>query len=196
MAEQEIFRGFSSYARDDGETDPQLITALTTELERRVNARLVNARLTIWRDTERLKTGKRWDDAIEGELRSADVLIVLLTPRWIGSEYCRKEFEIFEALESSRRTGNYVLPILGRPIAQQESRLKTEQRDVLSRIRQRQHFQVFATDFLKLPRARRNAEIDKIAEHIAGMIEKIERTVAPGKSQLQRTSDKAAESRR
>ena len=103
MAEQENFKGFFSYARHDGETDPGLITALTTELERRINARFVNARLTIWRDTERLKVGERWDKTIDDELRSADVLIVLLTPRWIGSEYCRKEFTLFEELEASRR---------------------------------------------------------------------------------------------
>src|SRR5262245_28892586 len=118
MAEQEIFKGFFSYARDDGETDPGLITALTTELEGRINARLVNARLTIWRDTERLRVGERWDETIDGELRRADVLIVLLTPRWIGSEYCRKEFTLFEELEASRTVGQCVVPVLARPIAQ------------------------------------------------------------------------------
>src|SRR5215475_12294448 len=102
MSEQEIFRGFFSYARDDGETDPGLVTALTTELEGRVNLRLVNARFVIWRDAERLKAGERWDETIDGELRRADVLIALLTPRWIGSEYCRKEYALFEELEASR----------------------------------------------------------------------------------------------
>jgi len=32
MAEQEIFRAFFSYARDDEQTDPGLINALTIEL--------------------------------------------------------------------------------------------------------------------------------------------------------------------
>ena len=171
MAEQEIFRGFFSYARDDGETDPGLITALTTELERRINARLVNARLTIWRDAERLKVGERWDDAINGELRRADLLIVLLTPRWIGSEYCRKEFVFFEQLEATRGADQCVVPILARPVAPQESRFTPEQREIFGRINERQHFQALATDFLKLPRARRNAEIERLAEHIAGITE-------------------------
>ena len=173
MAEQENFRGFFSYARDDGETDPVLITALTTELQGRINARLVNERLTIWRDTERLKTGERWDETIEGELRRADFLIVLLTPRWIGSEYCRKEFALFEELEASRGSGQCVVPILARPVAPQERRLTPEQRDVYSRINRRQHFQALAVDFLKLPSARRRTEIDKLAEHIAGIIEQL-----------------------
>jgi formylglycine-generating enzyme required for sulfatase activity len=157
MAEQENFKGFFSYARHDGETDPALIAALTTDLGRRINARLVNARLTIWLDTERLKAGERWDETIDGELRSADVLIVLLTPLWIGSEYCRKEFTLFEELETSRQIGHCVVPILARPIAQQKRRLTPEQRDIFDRINQRQHFQALAMDFLKLPSARRNS---------------------------------------
>ena len=71
MAQHEIFKGFFSYARHDAETDPGLITALTIELERRVNAKLVNAQFVIWRDKERLSTGERWNETIEDELRSA-----------------------------------------------------------------------------------------------------------------------------
>jgi formylglycine-generating enzyme required for sulfatase activity len=184
MAEQEIFKGFFSYARDDGETDPLLITALTTELERRVNARLVNAQFAVWRDTERLRVGERWDDAIGGELRRADVLIVLLTPRWIGSEYCRKEFTMFEELDASRRVEQCVVPILARPIAQQEKRLTPEQRDIFGRINQRQHYQVLAVDFLRMSRARRNAEIDKLAEHIARIIGQLSDLPRPARSTL------------
>jgi formylglycine-generating enzyme required for sulfatase activity len=174
MAEQENFRAFFSYARDDEQTDPGLINGLTIELEGRVNARLVNGRLTIWRDAERLKVGERWDEAINGELRRANVLIVLLTPRWIGSEYCRKEYALFEELEGLRRVGQCVVPILARPIGQQqERRLTPEQREIYGRINQRQHFQALATDFLKLTRARRRAEIDKLAAHITGIIEQL-----------------------
>ena len=182
MTEQETFRGFFSYARHDGETDPGLIVALTTELEGRVNARLVNARLTIWRDTERLRVGERWDETIDGELRSADVLIVLLTPRWIGSGYCRKEYALFEELEGSRSVGQCVVPILARPIGpQQERHLTQEQRDIYGRINRRLHFQALATDFLRLTRARRRAEIDKLAAHITGIIEQLSDLVRPAR---------------
>ena len=86
------------------------------------------------------------------------------------------------SLRSSKfRVGSakYVAPVLARPLDQQERSLTPEQRDILGRIRQRQHFEVVATDFLKLPRARRNAEIDKIAEHIAGMIEQLRDLLRP-----------------
>ena len=165
MAEPKLFKGFFSYAHDDAKTDPRLISELTTELERRVNAKLIAARFAIWCDKEQLRTGHRWDPRIEAELRDANVLIVLLTPRWIDSDYCRKEYAVFEETEPS--VGEYVAPILARPIEPQEKHFTTEQREIYSRIRHRQFFHAIATDFLKLSPARRNAEIEKIADDIA-----------------------------
>ena len=98
MAKHKIFLGFFSYAHHDAETDPGLITALTTALERRVNAKLVNARFEIWRDEERLRIGERWNETIEAILRSANLLIVLPTPSWIGSSIAGRN------LLSSRRS--------------------------------------------------------------------------------------------
>jgi hypothetical protein len=175
MAEIRVFKGFFSYAHHDAKTDAGLIPALKEDVEDRVNAKLANARLTIWRDKDELRTGDRWDPRIEAELRNADVLIVLLTPRWIESDYCRKEYVVFEEVEASRSVGEeeYIAPILARAIEQQEKHLTPQQHDVPSRIKQRQYFQAVATDFLRLPKARRNVVIDKIADDIAGMIERL-----------------------
>ncbi|MGA8616299.1 MAG: toll/interleukin-1 receptor domain-containing protein [Xanthobacteraceae bacterium] len=98
MPNGRIFKAFFSYARHDAVTDPELIPAYTTALENRVNAKIVNAHFAIWCDKEGLRTGDRWDTRIETELRSADVLIVLLTPRWIESDYCRKEAGVWKAV--------------------------------------------------------------------------------------------------
>lgn len=171
MAEVREFKGFFSYAHHDAKTDTGLIPDFTRRLEDRVNARLVNAQFLIWRDNDQLRTGDRWDRKIEAELRASDVLIVLLTPQWIGSDYCRREYTIFEGVEASRAVGDFVAPILARPVEQQETHFTQEQRDIFVSIQQRQYFEADATDFLKLPRARRNAKIDKIAEDIFRMIE-------------------------
>jgi hypothetical protein len=98
---------------------------------------------------------------------------MLLTPKWIESDYCRKEYTIFEEVEASHAVGEYVAPILARPIDQQMQHLSSEQRDMIGSIRQRQYFEAPATDFLKLPSTRRDAEIEKIADDIAGMIERL-----------------------
>src|SRR5947207_2944477 len=123
MPDQKSFKAFFSYARHDAVTDPELVESFTTALENRVNAKILNARLSIWRDEHGLRTGDRWNEKIEGEVRSSDVLIVLLSPRWIESPYCRKEYTIFEEVESRREVGDYVAPILVRSIESQEKYL-------------------------------------------------------------------------
>jgi formylglycine-generating enzyme required for sulfatase activity len=62
---------------------------------------------------------------------------------------------------------------------QQERHLTQEQRDIYGRINRRQHFQALETDFLTLTRARRRAEIDKLAAHITGIIEQLSDLAQP-----------------
>jgi hypothetical protein len=108
MAGQRIFQAFFSYAHHDADTDPTLAAALTVELEKRVTARLVNARFAIWRDTKGLRTGARWDATIERAVHESDILIVLLGPRWLDSQYCRKEYAIFRQVERARNRDGIV----------------------------------------------------------------------------------------
>src|SRR6266508_2463978 len=120
MAAQRPMKAFLSYARQDAVADPRFVESLTSELEQRVNVRLPNSRFEIWRDTKRIRTGEWWSAQIEAALRESDILIVLLTPKWIGSTYCVKEFLFFEQLELARSVedyvAGYVAPILGRKI--------------------------------------------------------------------------------
>ena len=81
MSEHNTYKGFFSYSHHDAETDPGLVKAFTKALEDRVDAKLTNARFEIWRNKEGVRTGNRWNDKIEAELRASDVMIVLLTPR-------------------------------------------------------------------------------------------------------------------
>src|SRR5688500_4330 len=105
-----IFKAFFSYARQDAETDPALVDAFTEELEHRVNSKLSEDRFYIWRDTEGLHVGDMWSPQIEIELRASDILVLLATPRWLGSENCRKEYEYFEKIEQGRASGSFVAP--------------------------------------------------------------------------------------
>jgi len=180
MVEQTNFSGFFSYAHHDNEIDPSVVEDFTTRLEARVGSKPTNARFAIWRDKGGLRTGELWNETIEGELRQADALIVLLTPQWISSDYCRKEYSFFEKIEALRQVVEYVAPILARTLDQQEKYFTPDQRDIYASIRRRQFFK--AVDFLKLTRARRNVEIENMADDIAGMIDRrrqLEITPAP-----------------
>jgi hypothetical protein len=178
MSKHKTYRGFFSYSHHDAETDPGLVKAFTKSLENRVNAKLANARFEIWRDEEGLRTGNKWNEKIEAELRACDVVIVLLTPRWIESEYCRKEYIIVEQIESGRGVGDYVAPILARSIEKQEKHLTPNQRDVYERIKSRQYLKAIVTEFLKLKKSERDSLIDKLADDLEGMVER-RRTAQP-----------------
>lgn len=128
MAEIETFQGFFSYARHDAETDPKLIEALTARLEQRVSGKLTNARFAIWQDVNDIRTGQRWDERIAEAARASHVFIVLMTPKWFESAYCRKEYQAFEEVEPE--VGEYVVPLLARPIDRQTENFDQAQKDV------------------------------------------------------------------
>ena len=86
--------------------------AFTVVLEKRVNAKIVNARFTIWRDEEGLRTADKWAHKLEEVVSSSDILIVLLTPRWIDSDFCRKEYSVFEEAEAAGLLASTSCPFL------------------------------------------------------------------------------------
>jgi hypothetical protein len=186
MPSQDIFKSFFSYARHDADTDESLVSALSKTLEARVNGMLTNARFALWRDTVKLNTGALWENNIEKELQSSDILIVLLTPRWIDSKWCRKEYLLFEQIESERSVGPCVIPILAKSIERQIPHLTSDQHDVYNRLLRRHHKSLLATEFLRQSEAERTLQIEEIADDIAGIIERIRNYSA----QEQRTPSK------
>jgi TIR domain len=173
MNEPRDFNGFFSYSHQDAETDPQLTDAFTTMLEKRVTAKLTGARFKIWRDIAELRTGDKWNPAIEAQLQKTHVLIILLTPRWIDSDYCLKEYSIFESIEASRGVGEYVAPILVRTLERQEKYFSSDQRRVYGRLKERQYTAAIATEFIRLSEADRIALVDKTADDIEGMLDRL-----------------------
>jgi hypothetical protein len=174
------FQGFFSYAHLDAAASPRLIDGLTVDLEMLVSAKLLNATLSVWRDKTNLRTGERWDPTIEGVLRRSDILIALFTPSWIQSEYCRKEYLIFEEVEATYGGGAYVVPILARPLGEQERHLTPEQRLVNDSLHERQYFPMLAPDFLILDEDARKGKLEEIADddnrlsHIANASNEVE----------------------
>ena len=173
MPAERIFKSFFSYARQDAETDPRLVSALSENLPDRVNGMLTNTQFTIFRDSTHLTTGALWESDIEKALQSSDILIVLLTPRWIDSKWCRNEYLMFEQIESARNAGPCVIPILGRDLTREIPNFTTDQRDVYDRILKRQLKPLLSTDFLRQNNARRTLHIEKIADDVAAMVARI-----------------------
>ena len=127
----------------------------------------------IWRDSANVATGSFWESSIEEALRSSDLLIVLLTPRWIHSEWCRKEYLLFEQIESVRNVGPCVIPILAKDVARQVRNFTDHQRDVYNRILKRQLKPLLSTDFLRQSDAERTLQIEIIANDVTDIVERI-----------------------
>lgn len=70
---------FISYSRTDSEFAQDLANNLT------------QSGVKIWLDTQDIKPGRVWDDALEDALRSSAGLIVVLTPASINSPFVKKE---------------------------------------------------------------------------------------------------------
>jgi hypothetical protein len=167
------FKGFFSYSHRDAEVDPHIVEAFSSELERRVDAKLVNASFEIWRDKNKLQTGDYWDQKIEGAIDASDIFIVVLTPKWISSDYCRKEFEAFEKIEAARNSGGYVIPIYARDIERQARFLDAEQAELLDRLKRIQYKQIIPKQFARLSDHERIDLIEAVADPICDMLDRL-----------------------
>jgi TIR domain len=168
-----VFNGFFSYSHFDAEVDPSVVETFYSELEKRVDANLVNARFEIWRDKEKLHVGDRWDKSIEVAINSCDVFIVLLTPKWISSDYCRKEYEAYENIQSARSSSGNVIPIYGRDIEGQAKYLETGQKELLDRLKLIQYQRAIPRKFARLSADERIDLVEDIADSICAMIDRL-----------------------
>lgn len=59
-----------------------------------------------------MSSGQHFPEELERELRNADVLLVLVSPAWLQSDWCKREFSTFtvNATDSSRL--HRILPVL------------------------------------------------------------------------------------
>jgi formylglycine-generating enzyme required for sulfatase activity len=172
VAENQNFQGFFSYSQRDAELDPHLSEACT-RLEERVNRKLSHARLTFWRDVQNLRTGQRWDHRIEEAVRSSQIFVVLMTPGWFESPSCQKEYQIFKQVEHAIDAGEYVVPIRSRDIDNRLPHFGPEQKAIYDDLNKRRYIRIISTEFLSLTNRQRNVLIDKIANDIEGMIERL-----------------------
>lgn len=87
------------------------------ELRDKLDAHLSNLHwdgvISSWYDRQ-LTAGMEWNDTIKTELESADIILLLISPDFIASRYCR-EVEIPMALQRHDAKQASVVPIILRP---------------------------------------------------------------------------------
>lgn len=93
---------FTSYAHKDEE--------LREELDVHLAMVKRHPAITVWNDRN-IEAGEEWDDAIKSELNTADIILLLVSPRFLASRYIF-DVEIKMALERHDKKEAIVVPII------------------------------------------------------------------------------------
>lgn len=104
---------FCSYARKD--------KAFREELDKHLDTFRRSGHMTVWHDQE-IAPGTEWEQQINEHLNTADIILLLLSPDFIHSDYCYSR-EMQRAIERHDSGEARVIPILLRHVHWQETPL-------------------------------------------------------------------------
>jgi len=102
-------KAFISYTRDKDNFD-EVVSHFRDRLENELRHRDNGA--TVFQDTKMISAGQRFPDEITTSLADSDVLVVLFSPAWLQSPWCRGEFEAFVAKEISENRQPRIINLL------------------------------------------------------------------------------------
>jgi TIR domain len=97
---------FISYAHED--------EAWREELEKHLSILKWQGIIGVWHDRD-ISAGSEWEKAINAHLETAHLILLLVSPDFIASEYCYG-IEMKQALERHEAGSARVLPIIIRPV--------------------------------------------------------------------------------
>jgi hypothetical protein len=98
-----------SYTRDK-DTYDEVVSHFRDRLENELRIR--DKQSIVFQDTRMISPGAKFSDIITVNLADSDVLVVLFSPAWLKSEYCRGEFEAFVNKEASQGRTPRILPLI------------------------------------------------------------------------------------
>jgi hypothetical protein len=105
---------FISYSK----SDIDYLNALKAHL----SPLLRSKKASIWYD-ERLEPGSFWDDEIKEQLQEADIVLFLVSPQFLGTDYIWDQ-ELTPIIEKSRQKLTTAIPVILRPCDWQNTELR------------------------------------------------------------------------
>ena len=106
MASNAPLEVFYSYAHEDKD--------LRDELEKHLKLLQRNGLIANWHD-RRIGVGAEWRDEIDAHVRSASIILLLISADFVASDYCYG-VEMKLALERHARHDAIVIPVILRPV--------------------------------------------------------------------------------
>jgi hypothetical protein len=97
---------FFSYAHKDEKLRDELAVHLTMLRRQGV--------ISAWHDRQ-ITAGSEWANAIDDHLNSADIILLLISPDFIASDYCY-DIELKRAMERHEAREAVVIPVILRPV--------------------------------------------------------------------------------
>jgi hypothetical protein len=95
-------RMFISYSHRDDE--------LRSQLDKHLSLLRWRGLLDFWSDRQ-IRPGDEWDGAIDANLESADVILLLISADFLASDYCR-DIEMTRAMERHHENTARVIPVM------------------------------------------------------------------------------------
>lgn len=86
------------------------VSSFRERLEVEVEMRSPGSR--VFQDKQHLLEGSHFPEVLAKELKSADVLLALVSPAWLQSEWCRREFSLFTDDATDSKRLHRILPVL------------------------------------------------------------------------------------
>ena len=104
---------FSSYAHEDEK--------LREELDKQLKALTRSGLIRSWNDRQ-IAAGSEWERVLNQNLHTADIILLLLSPDFLASDYCY-DIELPIAFERHKKDSARAVPVILRPVAWQTTEL-------------------------------------------------------------------------
>jgi TPR repeat protein len=150
--------GFFSYSREDDLDSDGALSTLRKRIQSELRAQLGRSEKTLrlFQDAEAIAPGTLWETQLSDAILKCSFFIPIVTPRVVGSKYCRLEFESFLAREKAIGRSDLIFPIIYIEIPELKDEQYWRADTVLNCIGQRQYVDWSDHRFeLDTPRVRR-----------------------------------------
>jgi hypothetical protein len=113
------------------------VADFAAHLQRELQKKTGRTDLLIFIDTKYIVPGAKWSPVLDKELASVRMLLVLLSPTWIRSPWCRQEYSRFIGQSQELRIDRQVVPIIWDDVTQDDCETD-DQRLLLSEVLEHQ----------------------------------------------------------
>ena len=111
QAQERAFEVFCSYSHRD--------ERLRKQFETHISLLKREGHITLWHD-RKIGAGREWADQIDEHLNTADIILLLISPDFIASDYCY-ELEMKQAMQRHAAGEARVIPIILRKVDWQKA---------------------------------------------------------------------------